>query len=89
MSVLCNANATDFIVGVDWCLRKRTPNYLVICYNKTIIHDRGLWQVENALDASLPVFIMQMVCILVVNRLLMFAFKPLGLPRISAEMLVR
>ncbi|KAF3452659.1 hypothetical protein FNV43_RR03092 [Rhamnella rubrinervis] len=28
-----------------------------------------------------------MVCIIVVNRLLMFAFKPLGLPRISAEML--
>ncbi|XP_048329116.2 cation/H(+) antiporter 15 [Ziziphus jujuba] len=84
-SVLCNA--TMLLPGLDWCQKRKTPNYLVICYNKTLTHDTGLWQVANALDSSLPLFALQLVTILVMNRLLMLLFRPLGLPRISAEIL--
>lgn len=85
-SALCNA--TKLFPGLDGCLKTRTPNYLVICYNKTLSRDRGLWQVANSLDTSLPLFVLQLVTILVINRILMVSFRPLGLPRISAEILV-
>lgn len=85
-SALCNT--TNLIPGLDWCLRRREINFVVICYNKTITHNRGLFQVESSLTSSLPIFILQLVCILTMNRLLMLAFRPLGLPRISAEILV-
>ncbi|KAH7544788.1 hypothetical protein FEM48_Zijuj01G0023400 [Ziziphus jujuba var. spinosa] len=59
---------------------------MIICYNKTIHHQQGMWQIENPTDQSLPLFDLQLSLILSLCLLLMFAFKALGLPRISAEM---
>lgn len=61
---------------------------MVICYNKTVEHEEGIWQIENATNHCLPVFDLQLSIILSISLLLVFAFKSFRLPRISAQMLV-
>lgn len=47
----------------------------------------GIWRAENASSIALPAFIVQLFTILSLNRLLTFAFRPLHISRISAEIL--
>ncbi|KAF5464271.1 hypothetical protein F2P56_014360, partial [Juglans regia] len=57
------------------------------CYNKSIIQSNGLWRAENALTSSLPIFVAQLAFIILINRIAVLLLKPLGQPRITAEIL--
>lgn len=85
-SLMCPVN--DENKNRKWCFIFKELKDIIVCYNKTITSTSGLWRAENPLTYTLPEFILQLLLILLFNRLLMLIFKPLHLSRISAEILV-
>lgn len=61
----------------------------IVCYSPTMITTNGIWQGDNPLDYSLPLFILQLTLVVVITRLLVFLLKPLRQPRVISEILVR
>ncbi|KAF8404351.1 hypothetical protein HHK36_009234 [Tetracentron sinense] len=59
----------------------------VVCYAPTMITTNGVWQGDNPLDYSLPLFILQLTLIVVITRLLVFLLKPLHQPRVISEIM--
>ncbi|OIT02413.1 PREDICTED: cation/H(+) antiporter 15-like [Nicotiana attenuata] len=59
----------------------------IVCYAPTMITTNGIWQGENPLDYSLPLFIMQLTLVVVMTRILVFILKPFRQPRVIAEIL--
>ncbi|XP_073133085.1 cation/H(+) antiporter 15 [Henckelia pumila] len=59
----------------------------IVCYAPTMITTNGIWQGDNPLDYSLPLFILQLALVVVVTRILVFALKPFRQPRVISEIL--
>ncbi|XVE78925.1 hypothetical protein DITRI_Ditri14bG0017200 [Diplodiscus trichospermus] len=59
----------------------------VVCYAPTMITTNGVWQGDNPLDYSLPLFILQLTMVVVTTRMLVFLLKPLRQPRVVSEIL--
>ncbi|KAL3639033.1 Cation/H(+) antiporter 15 [Castilleja foliolosa] len=59
----------------------------IVCYSPTMITTNGIWQGDNPLDYSLPLFILQLTLVVVTTRILVFALKPLRQPRVISEIL--
>ncbi|GER40847.1 Cation/H(+) antiporter 15 [Striga asiatica] len=59
----------------------------IVCYAPTMITTNGIWQGDNPLDYSLPLFILQLTLVVVTTRLLVIALKPLRQPRVISEIL--
>ncbi|XP_072966820.1 cation/H(+) antiporter 15-like [Typha angustifolia] len=57
----------------------------VICYSPTMVTTEGIWEGDNLLDFSLPLFILQIVVVVGTTRILVFLLKPLRQPRVVAE----
>nr|GMD98242.1 cation/H(+) antiporter 15 [Ipomoea batatas] len=57
----------------------------LLCYAPTMITTHGIWQGDNPLDYSLPLFILQLTIIVVTTRILVFILKPLRQPRVISE----
>lgn len=60
----------------------------IVCYAPTMITTNGIWQGDNPLDYSLPLFILQLTLVVVTTRLLVYILKPLRQPRVISEILV-
>ncbi|KAL1549020.1 Cation/H(+) antiporter 15 [Salvia divinorum] len=60
---------------------------MIVCYAPTMITTNGIWQGDNPLDYSLPLFILQLTLVVVTTRILVFALKPLRQPRVISEIL--
>lgn len=65
-----------------------TTNDTLVCYAPTMITTNGIWQGDNPLDYSLPLFILQLTLIVVTTRALVFLLRPFRQPRVIAEILV-
>ncbi|KAE8663622.1 Cation/H(+) antiporter 15 [Hibiscus syriacus] len=59
----------------------------VVCYAPTMITTNGVWQGDNPLDYSLPLFILQMTLVVVSTRFFDYILKPLRQPRVVSEIL--
>ncbi|KAH7833856.1 hypothetical protein Vadar_010480 [Vaccinium darrowii] len=59
----------------------------VVCYAPTLITTNGIWQGDNPLNYSLPLFILQLTLVVVTTRILVFILKPLRQPRVISEIL--
>ncbi|XP_027182439.1 cation/H(+) antiporter 15 [Coffea eugenioides] len=59
----------------------------IVCYAPTMITTNGIWQGDNPLDYSLPLFILQLTLVVVVTRILVYILKPLRQPRVISEIL--
>ncbi|GAA0142807.1 transporter [Lithospermum erythrorhizon] len=59
----------------------------VVCYAPTMVTTNGIWQGDNPLDYSLPLFILQLTMVVVLTRLLVFFLKPFRQPRVISEIL--
>ncbi|XP_060210250.1 cation/H(+) antiporter 15-like [Lycium barbarum] len=57
----------------------------IVCYAPTMITTTGIWQGDNPLDYSLPLFILQLTLVVVVTRILVYVLKPIRQPRVIAE----
>ncbi|KAI7979459.1 Cation/H(+) antiporter 15 [Camellia lanceoleosa] len=68
-------------------LPNKTKNATIVCYAPTMITTNGIWQGDNPLNYSLPLFILQLLLIVVTTRLLGFILKPLRQPRVLSEIL--
>jgi hypothetical protein len=60
-----------------------------VCYKRNITRSKGLWRAESPLVTSLPIFVLQLLCIILTIRIITLLLKPLRQPRIVAEILVR
>ncbi|CAA2976368.1 cation H(+) antiporter 15 [Olea europaea subsp. europaea] len=59
----------------------------IVCYAPTMITTNGIWQGDNPLDYSLPLFILQLTLVVVTTRILVFLLKPFRQPRVISEIL--
>ncbi|OAY36109.1 cation/H(+) antiporter 15 [Manihot esculenta] len=59
----------------------------IVCYAPTMITTNGVWQGDNPLDYSLPLFILQLTLVVITTRLLVFILKPFRQPRVLSEIL--
>lgn len=60
----------------------------IVCYAPTMITTNGIWQGDNPLDYSLPLFILQLTMVVVTTRILVLILKPFRQPRVISEILV-
>ncbi|CAL5410228.1 cation/H(+) antiporter 15-like [Camellia sinensis] len=56
-----------------------------VCYPSNMVTTNGIWMNENPLNYSLPLFLFQVLLIVLITRLLMFILKPLHQPRVFCE----
>ncbi|KAL3497466.1 hypothetical protein ACH5RR_040198 [Cinchona calisaya] len=59
----------------------------IVCYAPTMITTNGIWQGDNPLDYSLPLFILQLTLVVVTTRILVYILKPFRQPRVISEIL--
>ncbi|KAK4483592.1 hypothetical protein RD792_010791 [Penstemon davidsonii] len=59
----------------------------IVCYAPTMITTNGIWQGDNPLDYSLPLFILQLSLVVIMTRILVFILKPFRQPRVISEIL--
>ncbi|XP_068669010.1 cation/H(+) antiporter 15-like [Aristolochia californica] len=59
----------------------------IVCYSPTMITTNGIWQGDNPLAYSLPLFILQVTLVVLTTRTLVFVFRPLRQPKVVAEIL--
>ncbi|XP_047326046.1 cation/H(+) antiporter 15-like [Impatiens glandulifera] len=66
-----------------------TPSFAeqVICYAPLMIDSSGVWQNENPMDFSIPLFLFQWMLVIILSRLMAFILKPLRQPRIMSELI--
>lgn len=60
----------------------------IVCYVPTMITTNGIWQGDNPLDYSLPLFILQLTMVVVTTRILVIILKPFRQPRVISEIMV-
>ncbi|KAI8541764.1 hypothetical protein RHMOL_Rhmol08G0087600 [Rhododendron molle] len=58
-----------------------------VCYSGTMITTNGIFVNEDPMGYSLPIFLFQLMLIVLTCRLLMLLLKPLNQPRILAELI--
>ncbi|OWM91464.1 cation/H(+) antiporter 15 [Punica granatum] len=59
----------------------------IVCYAPTMITTNGIWQGDNPLDYSLPLFILQLTLVVITTRAMVYILKPLKQPRVVSEIL--
>ncbi|XP_027338116.1 cation/H(+) antiporter 15-like [Abrus precatorius] len=59
----------------------------IICYTPTMTTTNGLWQGDNPLDYSLPLFILQLTLVVSATRFFVFILKPFHQPRVISEIM--
>ncbi|KAM0002801.1 putative cation/H+ exchanger, sodium/solute symporter superfamily [Helianthus debilis subsp. tardiflorus] len=59
----------------------------IICYAPLMITTQGIWQGDNPLKYSLPLFLLQLILVVVTTRILVFLLKPFRQPRVISEIL--
>ncbi|XP_072996696.1 cation/H(+) antiporter 15-like [Typha latifolia] len=57
----------------------------LICFTPHMITTNGIWRAENPFLYAFPVFLLQLMLIVVVTRTAIFLLRPLGLPRYMSE----
>jgi len=60
----------------------------IVCYAATMITSEGFWQKENPLNYSLPLFLLQLLLVVVATRLFVYILKPIRQPRVISELMV-
>ncbi|EEF46053.1 Na(+)/H(+) antiporter, putative [Ricinus communis] len=68
-------------------MKNTTTEDTIVCYAPTMITTNGVWQGDNPLDYSLPLFILQLTLVVVTTRLLVFILKPFRQPRVISEIM--
>ncbi|ERM99916.1 hypothetical protein AMTRI_Chr10g225100 [Amborella trichopoda] len=59
----------------------------LVCYSPTWITTNGIWQGDNPLHYSFPLFTIQLTLVVVATRVLTFLLRPLRQPRVIAEII--
>ncbi|KAI3686171.1 hypothetical protein L1987_79844 [Smallanthus sonchifolius] len=59
----------------------------IICYAPLMITTQGIWQGDNPLKYSLPLFLLQLILVVLTTRILVFLLKPFRQPRVISEIL--
>ncbi|KAF6141827.1 hypothetical protein GIB67_001953 [Kingdonia uniflora] len=59
----------------------------MVCFASSMISTNGVWQGDDPFEYSLPLFILQLMLIVVITRILIFLLKPLRQPKVISEIL--
>ncbi|XP_042437145.1 cation/H(+) antiporter 15-like [Zingiber officinale] len=63
-----------------------TPK-LIMCFEPMVISNSTIWQGISPLSSGLPVFLLQLVLVVLTTRALVLLLRPLNQPRVLAEIL--
>ncbi|PKU81937.1 Cation/H(+) antiporter 15 [Dendrobium catenatum] len=66
---------------------KNSSDAPLVCYAANMLSSNGMLQNENPLDYTFPLFLFQLIIILLTSRLTAFILKPLRQPRYISEIL--
>lgn len=61
----------------------------MVCYAPKMILTKGVWEDENPLDYSVPLFIVQLLVVICLSRVIHLVFKPFRQPKALSQILVR
>ncbi|KAK9092053.1 hypothetical protein Syun_026964 [Stephania yunnanensis] len=64
-----------------------TEDNPMICFKSLSIPSNGMWQGDDLLKYSFPLFLAQIILVVLVIRVLMFVLRPLRQPRVVPEIL--
>lgn len=73
--------------NVTYSIIKNPDKTTLVCFNKTLSYGSLLWN-ENSLEETLPVFVLQFVLILLLNRIFLFVSELCNVPRIVPNIFV-
>ncbi|KAF6137657.1 hypothetical protein GIB67_001511 [Kingdonia uniflora] len=59
----------------------------MVCFASSMISTNGVWQGDDPFEYSLPLFILQLMLIVLITRILIFLLKPLRQPKVISEIL--
>ncbi|KAL8132994.1 hypothetical protein AgCh_008457 [Apium graveolens] len=59
----------------------------MVCYSPKMILTRGVWDNQNPLDYSVPLFIVQLLVVICLGRVIHLIFKPFRLPKAFSQIL--
>ncbi|KAE9595023.1 hypothetical protein Lal_00041353 [Lupinus albus] len=59
----------------------------LICYTPAMTTTNGLWEGDNPLEYSLPLFILQLTLVVLSTRFFVFILKPFNQPRVIGEIM--
>ncbi|KAF6156306.1 hypothetical protein GIB67_009603 [Kingdonia uniflora] len=59
----------------------------MVCFASSMKSTNGVWQGDDPFEYSLPLFILQLMLIVVITRILIFLLKPLRQPKVISEIL--
>ncbi|RZC76127.1 hypothetical protein C5167_002660 [Papaver somniferum] len=62
-------------------------DYTLVCYEANRITQSGVWKGDNPLEYAVPLFILQLVLVVLTTRLVDVLLKPFGQPRVVANIL--
>lgn len=60
----------------------------MVCYSPKMILTKGVWEHENPLDYSVPLFIVQLLVVICLSRVIHLIFKPFRQPKALSQILV-
>ena len=59
----------------------------LVCYTPVLVSAEGVWEGGSPLDYGLPLFILQIVLVVLTTRALVFLLKPFRQPRVISEII--
>lgn len=74
--------------GSDGGNLSQPPLSPLVCYAPTMISMGGIWKGDNPLDFSFPLFLLQLVVIVLTTRATTIILQPLNQPRYLAQIIV-
>ncbi|KAF6176546.1 hypothetical protein GIB67_017168 [Kingdonia uniflora] len=86
----CNFGMADALQNA---MQKDEPKFTdpirgeMVCFASSMISTNGVWQGDDPFEYSLPLFILQLMLIVVITRILIFLLKPLRQPKVISEIL--
>lgn len=82
------SDATTEITSAVTAMAANKTDSSIVCYAPAMITTNGIWQGDNPLDYSLPLFILQLTLVVVTTRIFVYILKPFRQPRVVSEILV-
>ncbi|KAK9148480.1 hypothetical protein Scep_007237 [Stephania cephalantha] len=73
--------------GTIGLFQANSSDDMVVCYAPSMITTNGVWRGENPLDYAMPLFILQIILIILTTRILVLILKPFRQPKVISEIL--
>lgn len=85
MATMDNSQTLDRGIDYHWRNSSTTP---IVCYTASISSALGVWDGDNPLNHTIPLFILQLLVIVISTRIVAIIIHPFRQPRYISEIVV-